>query len=232
MSNYLNWMVRNLADMELQLGAVKRIHGLLKTEAESYEGLLGEGCGRTPRERAQRRCVFGLMRHEEPGVGGHSWIAAVAHAWQLTHPHRFPAPSLIPKNWPDQGKIQIQNLSVRYDSSLKPVLKHVNALISPGQKVGAGRAGQHPQGHLPTLQASHSFRRPVSQPWASPFSSCCPHSPTTETDTDSTGSEALCQGPLQTARGSPRTLVPELQSRVLGQRARACPEEGAPCLAL
>lgn len=41
-SNYLNWMVRNLADMEIQLGAVKRIHGLLKTEAESYEGLLGE----------------------------------------------------------------------------------------------------------------------------------------------------------------------------------------------
>uniref|UniRef100_A0A804HI74 ATP binding cassette subfamily C member 8 n=1 Tax=Homo sapiens TaxID=9606 RepID=A0A804HI74_HUMAN len=91
-SNYLNWMVRNLADMELQLGAVKRIHGLLKTEAESYEGLL--------------------------------------------------APSLIPKNWPDQGKIQIQNLSVRYDSSLKPVLKHVNALIAPGQKIGiCGRTG-------------------------------------------------------------------------------------------
>lgn len=40
-------MVRNLADMEIQLGAVKRIHGLLKTEAESYEGLLGEGCRRT-----------------------------------------------------------------------------------------------------------------------------------------------------------------------------------------
>uniref|UniRef100_A0A2K5R6Y4 ATP-binding cassette sub-family C member 8 n=1 Tax=Cebus imitator TaxID=2715852 RepID=A0A2K5R6Y4_CEBIM len=85
-SNYLNWMVRNLADMELQLGAVKRIHGLLKTEAESYEGGLG--------------------------MGWHSRIL----------------------NWPDQGKIQIQNLSVRYDSSLKPVLKHVNALISPGQK--------------------------------------------------------------------------------------------------
>ncbi|ELK18840.1 ATP-binding cassette transporter sub-family C member 8 [Pteropus alecto] len=95
-SNYLNWMVRNLADMEIQLGAVKRIHGLLKTEAESYEGLLA----------------------------------------------RPPAPSLIPKNWPDQGKIQIQNLSVRYDSSLKPVLKHVNALISPGQKIGiCGRTG-------------------------------------------------------------------------------------------
>ena len=60
MSNYLNWMVRNLADMELQMGAVKRIHGLLKTEAERYEGLLGEGRGRTSGERAQRGCVFGL----------------------------------------------------------------------------------------------------------------------------------------------------------------------------
>ena len=39
-------MVRNLADMEIQLGAVKRIHGLLKTEAESYEGLLGGGAAR------------------------------------------------------------------------------------------------------------------------------------------------------------------------------------------
>uniref|UniRef100_A0A8C3KXV7 ATP binding cassette subfamily C member 8 n=1 Tax=Chrysolophus pictus TaxID=9089 RepID=A0A8C3KXV7_CHRPC len=81
-SNYLNWMVRNLADMEIQLGAVKRIHGLLKTEAENYEGLL---------------C---------------------------------------------KGEIQIQNLSVRYDSNLKPVLKHVNAHISPGQKIGiCGRTG-------------------------------------------------------------------------------------------
>ncbi|XP_019407573.1 PREDICTED: ATP-binding cassette sub-family C member 8 isoform X1 [Crocodylus porosus] len=91
-SNYLNWMVRNLADMEIQLGAVKRINGLLKTEAENYEGLL--------------------------------------------------TPSQIPQNWPDRGEIQIQNLSVRYDSNLKPVLKHVNAHLSPGQKIGiCGRTG-------------------------------------------------------------------------------------------
>ncbi|KAJ6665038.1 hypothetical protein lerEdw1_005269 [Lerista edwardsae] len=91
-SNYLNWMVRNLADMELQLGAVKRLNGLIKTEAENYEGLL--------------------------------------------------SPAQIPQNWPDQGEIQIQNLSVRYDSTLKPVLKHVSAHISPGQKIGiCGRTG-------------------------------------------------------------------------------------------
>ncbi|XP_064423358.1 ATP-binding cassette sub-family C member 8 isoform X2 [Latimeria chalumnae] len=91
-SNYLNWMVRNLADMEVQLGAVKRINALLKIEVENYEGLLS-----TPQ---------------------------------------------IPPNWPDQGEIRIQNLSVRYDSTLKPVLKHVNAHINPGQKIGiCGRTG-------------------------------------------------------------------------------------------
>lgn len=50
-SNYMNWMVRNLADMEVQLGSVKRINGLLKTEPENYEGLLSE-C---------RCCFFALI---------------------------------------------------------------------------------------------------------------------------------------------------------------------------
>uniref|UniRef100_A0A8C0YGJ6 ATP-binding cassette, sub-family C (CFTR/MRP), member 8 n=2 Tax=Cyprinus carpio TaxID=7962 RepID=A0A8C0YGJ6_CYPCA len=91
-SNYLNWMVRNLADMEVQLGAVKKIKALLRTVPENYEGLLSA--------------------------------------------------SQVPEGWPQQGKIQIQNLSVRYDSTLKAVLKHVNAHISPGQKVGiCGRTG-------------------------------------------------------------------------------------------
>ncbi|XP_039881103.1 ATP-binding cassette sub-family C member 8 isoform X1 [Simochromis diagramma] len=91
-SNYMNWMVRNLADMEVQLGSVKRINGLLKTEPENYEGLL--------------------------------------------------TVSQVPDGWPRQGEIKIQNLSVRYDATLKPVLKNVNAHISPGQKVGiCGRTG-------------------------------------------------------------------------------------------
>uniref|UniRef100_A0A672GKQ8 ATP-binding cassette, sub-family C (CFTR/MRP), member 8 n=1 Tax=Salarias fasciatus TaxID=181472 RepID=A0A672GKQ8_SALFA len=91
-SNYMNWMVRNLADMEVQLGSVKRINGLLKTEPENYEGLL--------------------------------------------------TVSQVPDGWPRQGEIKIQNLSVRYDPSLKPVLKNVNAQVSPGQKVGiCGRTG-------------------------------------------------------------------------------------------
>uniref|UniRef100_A0AAY4CD59 ATP-binding cassette, sub-family C (CFTR/MRP), member 8b n=1 Tax=Denticeps clupeoides TaxID=299321 RepID=A0AAY4CD59_9TELE len=91
-SNYLNWMVRNLADMEVQLGCVKRISSLLQTEPEHYNGSI--------------------------------------------------TPAQVPARWPQHGEIQIKNLSVRYDSSLKPVLKKVNAHIRPGQKVGiCGRTG-------------------------------------------------------------------------------------------
>ncbi|XP_046719910.1 ATP-binding cassette sub-family C member 8 isoform X2 [Silurus meridionalis] len=91
-SNYLNWMVRNLADMEVQLGCVKRISRLLNTEPENYNG-------------------------------------------EMT-------PAQVPAGWPKYGEIQIKNLSVRYDSSLKPILKRVNAHIKPGQKVGiCGRTG-------------------------------------------------------------------------------------------
>ncbi|KAA0714786.1 ATP-binding cassette sub-family C member 8 [Triplophysa tibetana] len=91
-SNYLNWIVRNLADMEVQLGCVKRVNSLLHTQPENYDGLM--------------------------------------------------TPAQIPAGWPKYGEIQIKNLSVRYDSTLKPVLRHVNAHIKPGQKVGiCGRTG-------------------------------------------------------------------------------------------
>lgn len=43
--------------------------------------------------------------------------------------------SQVPENWPQDGEIKIQDLCVRYDPMLKPVLKHVNAYIEPGQKV-------------------------------------------------------------------------------------------------
>ncbi|KAI7802325.1 ATP-binding cassette sub-family C member 8-like [Triplophysa rosa] len=91
-SNYLNWIVRNLADMEVQLGCVKRVNSLLHTQPENYDGLM--------------------------------------------------TPAQIPAGWPKYGEIQIKNLSVRNDSTLKPVLRHVNAHIKPGQKVGiCGRTG-------------------------------------------------------------------------------------------
>ncbi|XP_013908881.1 PREDICTED: ATP-binding cassette sub-family C member 9-like [Thamnophis sirtalis] len=84
-TNYLNWVVRNLADMEVQMGAVKKVNSFLNMESENYEGTM--------------------------------------------------APLLIPKDWPQEGEIKIENLCVRYENNLKPVLKHVKAYIKPGQKV-------------------------------------------------------------------------------------------------
>ncbi|XP_067247959.1 ATP-binding cassette sub-family C member 9 isoform X8 [Chanodichthys erythropterus] len=91
-TNYLNWVVRNLADLEVQMAAVKKVNSFLSTESENYEGSMDV--------------------------------------------------SQVPEDWPQHGEIKIHDLCVRYDSMLKPVLKHVNAHINPGQKVGiCGRTG-------------------------------------------------------------------------------------------
>ncbi|XP_073932002.1 ATP-binding cassette sub-family C member 9 isoform X7 [Castor canadensis] len=39
-TNYLNWVVRNLADLEVQMGAVKKVNSFLTMESENYEGTL------------------------------------------------------------------------------------------------------------------------------------------------------------------------------------------------
>lgn len=91
-TNYLNWVVRNLADLEVQMGAVKKVNSFLNIDSEDYEGTIDL--------------------------------------------------SQVPEDWPQNGEIKIHDLCVRYESNLKPVLKHVKAYIKPGQKVGiCGRTG-------------------------------------------------------------------------------------------
>ncbi|XP_075705466.1 ATP-binding cassette sub-family C member 9-like isoform X2 [Rhinoderma darwinii] len=91
-TNYLNWVVRNLADLEVQIGAVKKVNSFLNIESECYEGTMDS--------------------------------------------------QQVPDDWPKDGEIKISDLCVRYESNLKPVLKHVKANIKPGQKVGiCGRTG-------------------------------------------------------------------------------------------
>lgn len=52
-------------------------------------------------------------------------------------------PSQVPKDWPQEGEIKIENLCVRYENNLKPVLKHVKAYIKPGQKVPCPAIAHH-----------------------------------------------------------------------------------------
>lgn len=66
--------------------------------------------------------------------------------------------SQVPENWPQDGEIKIQDLCVRYDSSLKAVLKHVNASIKPGQKViNVVLWGEPNRGHEPILAPINDF---------------------------------------------------------------------------
>ena len=41
-------------------------------------------------------------------------------------------------NWPNEGRIQFKNVSLRYDKNLDPVVTDVNIMIEPGQKVKLG----------------------------------------------------------------------------------------------
>lgn len=180
--------------MEIQLGAVKRIHGLLKTEAESYEGLLGEGCRRASGERARRRGPGGSL-----GLG-YSWIPAVALAWWLTP---SPAPSTLadpqelagPREDPDpEPECALRQLpEARAEACQRPHLPRTE-----GQ--GGGHRAGHPTGSPrgpPGSFSSHTHSEPqaphltwLSPPLPSlplPFSSCCPHSLTQEDTSDSPG---------------------------------------------
>lgn len=56
---------------------------------------------------------------------------------QESTPDKQPPPS-----WPQRGHIKFENMSLRYDSSLPPVLNDLNVDIEPGWKVGiVGRTG-------------------------------------------------------------------------------------------
>ncbi|ROW01700.1 hypothetical protein VSDG_01987 [Cytospora chrysosperma] len=47
-----------------------------------------------------------------------------------------------PAAWPAEGKIEVENLSVAYKDSLPPVLKNLNFIVKPGERIGiVGRTG-------------------------------------------------------------------------------------------
>lgn len=48
----------------------------------------------------------------------------------------------IPKFWPEQGKIQFKNVFLRYSKNDQEVLKNLNFVINPREKIGiVGRTG-------------------------------------------------------------------------------------------
>ncbi|XP_041046050.1 ATP-binding cassette sub-family C member 9-like [Carcharodon carcharias] len=94
MSTYLNWCVREFADMEMQMNAVERVnhYSALPSEQQFKESQIDTGSNLT--------------------------------------------------NWPHSGEIEFNEVSVRYDEKLDPVVHKLTLKISPGTKVGiCGRTG-------------------------------------------------------------------------------------------
>jgi ABC-type multidrug transport system fused ATPase/permease subunit len=61
-----------------------------------------------------------------------------------TNPQELPYDAFPPAKgqWPSQGKIEVRNLTVRYQPHLKSALKSVSFAIGPGEKIGViGRTG-------------------------------------------------------------------------------------------
>lgn len=51
-------------------------------------------------------------------------------------------PDNIPRQWPSQGQVEIQNITVSYSAETRPVLKGVSLSIQPGEKIAiCGRTG-------------------------------------------------------------------------------------------
>ncbi|XP_059810011.1 ATP-binding cassette sub-family C member 9-like [Hypanus sabinus] len=98
MSSYLNWCVREFADMEMQMNAVERVN--------HYTTLPSE------------------QEHEESQINT-----------------AFPLDSNL-ANWPHSGEIEFNEVSVRYDKKLDPILHKMTLKINPGTRVGiCGRTG-------------------------------------------------------------------------------------------
>ncbi|XP_022103515.1 ATP-binding cassette sub-family C member 9-like [Acanthaster planci] len=87
-AGYLNWLVRNVADTELQMNSVERIKFYTDVDTEPYEG-------------------------------------------------KAPV-----SDWPMEGDIRFEDVSVRYAKDLDAVLKRISLCFKKGEKVGiCGRTG-------------------------------------------------------------------------------------------
>ncbi|KAG5872834.1 hypothetical protein JTB14_020338 [Gonioctena quinquepunctata] len=59
---------------------------------------------------------------------------------------------LVKEDWPDKGKIEFRNLSLTYSTTKQRVLKDLNFIIQPGEKIGiVGRTGAGKSSIISTL---------------------------------------------------------------------------------
>jgi ABC-type multidrug transport system fused ATPase/permease subunit len=133
-SGNLNWLVRQLSELEVQMNAVERVLEFTGLEPEEKEKVAEEGdAGSWMGGKLLpwlRRLLGGDESQYERLLEEHGDEEAAGGG-------RARAPTIVPPlDWPQAGAIEARNLSLRYRRHLPPALRGVSFHIQPGERVG------------------------------------------------------------------------------------------------
>ena len=108
---------------------------LLQTTGQIRTLLSGSSSMETQLISLERCCYFMDVQPEE----GYQGLELLESALREKKKVNLDTKSL---SWPQEGRLEIKNLSVKYRQNLPNVLKNINLVIKPGTKVGiVGRTG-------------------------------------------------------------------------------------------
>ncbi|KAK7077013.1 hypothetical protein SK128_015541 [Halocaridina rubra] len=119
---YLNWVVRFVADTEMCLNAVERVHHYSTLPTEEGPHII------------HKRSLTPAYQHN----GGVSTISYRSRSRSSS----TSGSSGLPPGWPLEGRIEFRDVSLTYDPAIEPVLNGLDFTIISGEKVGlCGRTG-------------------------------------------------------------------------------------------
>jgi len=117
-TSLLNWAVRNAADTENLMTSVERVSHTIRE---------------TPQEAPIIAQSFATPHTVDTMVSANS-----SNTPSIT----LSDADLLKSGWPWEGKLCLNNVRMRYRSDFEPVLKGVDLVIKPGERIGiVGRTG-------------------------------------------------------------------------------------------
>lgn len=138
-TNVLNWLVRGATETETYLASVERMQYYATLPVEAPAQYMHSHQSETV--EANVKAVIHKMNNHLDDYGS---------ALVVTNDNDII--TKLPNDWPAQGGIQFNNVTVRYRPDLDPVLRNITLNILPGTKVGiCGRTGSGKSSLMLTL---------------------------------------------------------------------------------
>jgi ABC-type multidrug transport system fused ATPase/permease subunit len=163
-SGNLNWMVRQLSELEVQMNAVERIcefaDDIPSEEDPKYldwqlrHQMQGDFVSRRLSKRLRRMKSVPLSLHDlwtkmstfneiNFRLPSRHWRKLVNSTSSLYQMEEDSSPLFEPElAWPEHGSISASDMRIRYRAGLSPVLDHISFHIRAGERIGiVGRTG-------------------------------------------------------------------------------------------